>query len=92
MPDLVTSGDRRGACHALLGIGGAGGDVDDVDVFFRRHVADVVRQPHIDAGGAVNARDVGLRIAAVDVGVERAAGSIGDRVLKRGRQSRRAPG
>ena len=82
VPDLVTSVIADGAGHALLGVRGAGGDVHGLNVFFRCHVAHVVRQPHVHAGGAVNAGDVGLGISPVDVGGQRASRRIGDRVLE----------
>ena len=89
MPDLVITVISRSAGHSLLGVRRAGGDVHRVDGFFGSDIAHMVRQPHVDAGGAVDAGDVGLRVAAVDVGLERAARRVGDRVLEGGRSGAR---
>ncbi len=83
---LGHQGDRRRARHPLFGVRRTGGDVDHLDVLFRRHVSHVVRQPHVHAGGAVNAGNVGLGVATVDVRGEGAARCIRDRVLQRRRQ------
>ncbi len=54
-----------------------------------RDVAGVMRQPHVDARRAVDARGVGVARRAVDVGRQRAARRVGLRVLQR---RRRRPG
>ncbi|AMY09709.1 hypothetical protein LuPra_02933 [Luteitalea pratensis] len=74
---------HRGATgHALRGIEGVGRDVDRLDRFYRRHVANVMRQPHVDRGRAVDTPHVVVTVGAVDVGRQRAARGIGLRVLE----------
>ena len=81
---LGDQSNRRGARHTLLGIRRARGDIDGLDGLFRFHVAHMMREPDVDAGRAIDARDVGLRVAAVNVRLQRAARRIGNRILKRG--------
>src|SRR5262249_18052191 len=62
------------------------GDVHRFDRLFRGNIPDMVRQPDVDAGGAIDAGDVGVPVATVDVGGQRAAWRVRDRVLEcRGR-------
>ena len=44
-----------------------------------------MRQPHVDAGRAVDAGDIVVAVGAVDVGGQRAAGGVGLRVLEQRR-------
>ena len=83
---------RRATGHALRRVEAVGRDVDVLDRLDRGDVADVMRQPHVDAGGAVDARDVVVAVGAVDVGRQRAARAC--RSARSGRSAawRRAPG
>jgi hypothetical protein len=82
-PGLRNECNRRTAGHPLLGVRGAGRDIYGLDRLFRGNVPNVVRQPDIHAGGAVNAGYIRLRIPAVDMSLERAARGICNRVLER---------
>ncbi len=93
-PDGVGSrfcldGCRRPARHALSCVEAVGRNVDVLDGFCRRDVPGVVRQPHVDAGGAIDPRHVVVAIRPVDVCRERAAGRVRLRVLE---DRRRGPG
>src|ERR1022692_4709096 len=51
-------------------------------------LAHVMRQPDVNAFRAVDLCDIGLRVAAVDVGAQGAPGRVGDRILEcRGRRA-----
>ena len=86
---LSNERDGRATRHTLLGVAGHRGDVDGFDHFRRHHVTSVVGQPEVDAGGTINARDVVVRVGAVDVGTQGAHRRVGDGVLEcRGTRTR----
>ena len=68
--------------HALGRIETVRRDVDVLNRLRRRNVACVMRQPHVDACGAVDSRDVVVAIGAIDVDRQRAGGRVRLRVLK----------
>ena len=77
--------DHRGgssAGEALLRITGSCRDRDRFDRLGRGDVARVVRQPHVDAGRAVDARHVVVPVRAVYVGAERPRRRVQDRILE----------
>ena len=88
-PRLGLDRSGRATRHALGRVETVGRDVDVLDRFHRRNIARVMRQPHVDARGAVDARDVVVAIGAIDVDRQRARGRVRLGVLELGRRGTR---
>ena len=74
--------DRRATRGALFGIACSGGDIHCIHHFSRHHVASVVGQPKINRCRAINARHVVVSVCAIDIGPQRTARRIRNRILE----------